>query len=319
MIALPLVWFISPLITTLKAVVRSPTALTRRKTVVIKMQMPREAFFELVSTMKESDAEGLLRDAETGDPLPTNRGTAHATVNRWKYSVEKGSALDRLLRFQDYDPAPAEMATATEADGAWEVEALEDRRVRNGKVEYLVVWAGEGWEGWPPESKRTWETEGRIHADLVAAYDQAAPALPPQVKRRKRKRAPALHARGHGAGRARLSVAAQRRGGVPQHISMACSPFHVEFVEAKDRSTMPRLTVTMHVLTMDKMGHIIFPTVYSDRRRAQLRLQARELLRQMIADPNNPTDNTMTPALTGTGTFSVTQSEAATLHVAAQA
>ena len=89
MIALPLVWFITPLITTLKAVVRSPTALTRRKTVVIKMQMPREAFFELVSTMKEGDAEGLLRDAETGDPLPTNRGTAHATVNRWKYSVEK--------------------------------------------------------------------------------------------------------------------------------------------------------------------------------------------------------------------------------------
>ena len=106
----------------------------------------------------------------------------------------QGSALDRLLRFQDYDPAPAEMATATEADGAWEVEALEERRVRNGKVEYLV-WAGEGWEGWPPEteSKRTWETEGRIHADLVAAYDQAAPALPPQVKRRKRKRAPARH------------------------------------------------------------------------------------------------------------------------------
>ena len=54
-----------------------------------------------------------------------------------------------------------------------------------------------------------------------------------------------------------------------------------------------------------KMGHIIWPTNFDSRTRAQLRLQARTLLKKMIDDPLSPVDETMAPALTGPGTEEV--------------
>ena len=70
---------------------------------------------------------------------------------------------------------------------------------------------------------------------------------------------------------------------------------------------MPRLRMTFFVLTMDKTGHITWPTSFDDRTQAALRKQARALLQQMIDDPLSPVDSTMAPALEGTGTSSIFQ------------
>ena len=60
-----------------------------------------------------------------------------------------------------------------------------------------------------------------------------------------------------GCARARLSSAEERRGGVPQDISMVCGNVLVSFKERIDESTMPIIIITLFVLTMDKNGHII--------------------------------------------------------------
>ena len=68
---------------------------------------------------------------------------------------------------------------------------------------------------------------------------------------------------------------------------------------------MPTATLTFKVLSLDKNGHIIWPTTFEAKTQAALRMQARALLQKMINDPNNPVDATMAPALTGTGTSSL--------------
>ena len=86
---------------------------------------------------------------------------------------------------------------------------------------------------------------------------------------------------------------------------MVCGNASVSFTEPLDEKTMPRLKLTLYVLTLDKHGHISFPTNYEAPTRAALRMQARALLKKMIDDPLNPCDATMAPALTATGTSSV--------------
>ena len=61
------------------------------------------------------------------------------------------------------------------------------------------------------------------------------------------------------------------------------------------------------VLTMDSRGHITWPTDFATATRAALRKQVRTLLKQMIADPLNPCDDSMSLALTGLGTSSIWQ------------
>ena len=51
---------------------------------------------------------------------------------------------------------------------------------------------------------------------------------------------------------------------------------------------MPTMTLTFFVLSMDKTGHIIWPTNFEAKTRAALRLQARALLQKMMDDPLNP-------------------------------
>ena len=113
--------------------------------------------------------------------------------------------------------------------------------------------------------------------------------------------------RGAGAARARLSGAEQRRGGVPQSISMVCGNVTIQLKESATQERMPTLTLTFFVLTMDKTGHILWPTNFEARTRAALRMQARALLRKMIDDPLNPVESTMAPALTAEGTNAVWQ------------
>ena len=155
------------------------------------------------------------------------------------------------------------------------------------------------WAGWD-ESFNTWEGLTRIDPNLVREYDgkparRARVAAPPQFKR------------GAGCARARLSVAEQKRGGVPQTMSMVCGNVLVHFTESIKQEKMPTLSITFYVLTMDKTGHITWPTDFDTQTRAQLRVQARKLLKSMIDDPLNPVDETMAPALTGAGTSALWQ------------
>ena len=107
--------------------------------------------------------------------------------------------------------------------------------------------------------------------------------------------------RGVGCARVRLTAASQRRGGVPQTLSMVCGNVLVKYVVPLSQSRPPQLTLVFGVLTMDKAGHITFPKDFDAHTEAALRMQARVLLQQMMTDPLNPADATMAPALTGTG------------------
>ena len=68
------------------------------------MAMPREIFEELMSELVEGDAEGLLRDAATQQLGPTS---TTAALHHWKYTIKRGSVLDRLFRLQTMDPTPS--------------------------------------------------------------------------------------------------------------------------------------------------------------------------------------------------------------------
>ena len=97
----------------------------------------------------------------------------------------------------------------------------------------------------------------------------------------------------------------QKCGGVVQTISMVCGNVQIHLKEPKRFERMPTLALTFKVMSMDKNGHIIWPTSFDVLTRARLRKQARILLQKMIDDPLNPVDATMEPALTGEGTSSV--------------
>ena len=113
-------------------------------------------------------------------------------------------------------------------------------------------------------------------------------------------RAPALPKRGAGAAHARLSGAEQRRGGVPQSISMVCGNVTIELKESVTQERMPRRSRSPSSCSRwTKTGpHHVAPTNFEARTRAALRMQERALLQKMIDDPLNPVDSTMAPALT---------------------
>ena len=148
----------------------------------------------------------------------------------------------------------------------------------------------------------TWEPPSNIDKALVASYEGIAQTAPSA-----RQRAPALTNRGQGAARAILSGAEQRRGGAPSKSSMVCGNIVVKFRESRSDKYMPKLSLTFKVLTMDDKGHITFPTEFSAPTQAALRLQARALLQKMVNDSLNPCNESMEPALTGTGTSSIWQ------------
>ena len=68
-------------------------------------------------------------------------------------------------------------------------------------------------------------------------------------------------------------------------------------VPALERA-MPTLIIKVSVATMDKQGHILWPTTYSAKTAAALRKQMRHHLQEMIHNPEYPTLSHMTPALT---------------------
>lgn len=248
----------------------------RRKMIVIKMLMPRSIFEAFLSPLKETDAEGLRR-APDNSLLPTSRTSA---LNKYKYLLRKGSVIDRLFRLQELDPEPPEPKPEPEVEqigeaNVFEVEQVVSSRKTGKRTEYQIKWRGF------PAAANTWEAASRIHPALVAAFE-GKPVPQPRVSK------PLLPKRGAGAARARLSCAEQRRGGVPQTISMICGNVVVELKESAAQERMPTMTLTFFVLSMDKTGHIIWPTNFEAKTRAALRLQARALLQKMMDDPLNP-------------------------------
>ena len=300
-VSLPLSWYIDPFYKTIRTIVRPATAITRRKEITIKMKMPREAFEEIFKELAVGDAVGVDRDASTGWLTPTS--PASSGINRFDFTIKRGSVTDKLFHGNLEVAAPpepkrkrklAEVAQIGE-DDIYEVEAIvTSRKVgrKKTKTEYLVKWVD-----WPDETN-TWEPASHIDPNIVAAYE-AKPLRAP------RHSVPTLHRRGSGCAKVLISHAAQKRGVVPETMSMLCGNWVVKYRESIDRSRMPTLELKVFVLSMDKRGHIIFPTDFATNTKAQLRMQARALLRKMIDDPLNPCDATMEPAMTGMGTFSI--------------
>ena len=173
----------------------------------------------------------------------------------------------------------------------YEVEKIIGARRVKSKFEYLIKWRG--WDA----TTNTWEPVMHIDPALIDAYH----GRPHQGRRQLAPR------RGKGCARARLSAADQRRGIVPHTISMVCGSVKAKLTVSRTDAYMPRASLQFFVLSMDKNGHIIWPTSFDAHTRAALRMQARAHLRAMIDDPKNPCDSTMEPAMTGTGTSAIWQ------------
>lgn len=296
-VSLPSSWFLDPFFASIRKMVRPSTATTRRKELTLDTKMPREIFEEIMAPVNEGEVVGLTRDPATNRLLPTS---TTRTLNKFEYMIRRGGVSDRLFHLGTLDPPepkpaktevapPAEVAAIGEED-VFEVEEISDKRKRGTITEYFIKWLH-----WPAENN-TWERASRIDPALVAAFE----GKPPPKKRRRL--APELPKRGAGCARAQLSKAEQRRGAVPEVMSMVCGNVRVEFEESIDESTMPSLKLIFYVMSMDKTGHIIWPTAFEKTAQAQIRLQARALLKKMIDDPLNPCDTTMEPALHGAGT-----------------
>jgi hypothetical protein len=285
-VSLPSSWFRAPLDKAIRKLVRPSVAHTRRKMLTIKMAMPREIFEEFLEPLQEEDGTGLVRTDE-GRLIPVNAAKKSSSVNRYVCTINKGSVSDRLfhLNTMDEQVEPIPVSEVGE-EGVYEVQAIWGSRPRKGKkgFEYLIKWAG--WDA----TTNTWEASTRIDPKLVAAYHGRPAPRKQQPKR------------GLGCARVRLSHAEHRRGGTPTTLSMVCGKVVAKLVESRTNAYMPLATLQFFVLSMDKTGHIIWPTDFDAHAKASLRMQARSLLRQMIADPANPADETMEPALQGHGT-----------------
>ena len=265
----------------------------------VKHAMPLQCFEQIMAELREGDADGIGRDSD-GMLIPTAKTRA---VHKYNYDIKKGSVSDRLFNLSALDTAPPEPKKAQklateqriiapgEEPDVYEVESVVGKRTVNGRIQYLIKWAG--WDA----STNTWEARARIHQALIRAYE----GLPPRPPRQQPRSASVPFKRGAGCARARLSLAEQRRGGVPTTISMVAGNVLIRYTVPKDKSKCPVLKVTFYVLTMDNQGFITWPTCFETGTEARLRKQARILLKKMMEDPMNPVDESFTPALTQTG------------------
>ena len=106
--------------------------------------------------------------------------------------------------------------------------------------------------------------------------------------------------RSMGCARLHLSHAAEARGHLAQVMAMICGNVVVDYKEPRGLKRMPRLTLRLIVLSMDREGHIIWPVDFEARTKAALRKQARALLQIMLGSPESypVTDATWQAALT---------------------
>ncbi|KAL1522203.1 hypothetical protein AB1Y20_021841 [Prymnesium parvum] len=106
--------------------------------------------------------------------------------------------------------------------------------------------------------------------------------------------------RGLKSSRLCLSHAAGERGETSELIAMVSGNVYMHLRERRDKMAMPSLDITLMVLTMDKNGHILWPTEYTVETKAALRKRVRAHLQLMFEDPLFPTTQvqTMQQALT---------------------
>ena len=290
-------WYLLPFWEKVKAFVRPTTAATRREEIVVKHAMPVQCFQKVMEALNEGDAEGIVRDS-AGLLKPTK---STAALHKYKYIIRKGSVSDKIFCMSALDTAPpepkiketktVETVAPGEEEDVYEVEAIVGKKTVNGRIKYNIKWRG--WDS----STNTWEARGRIHPDLVRAYE----GLPPRPPRPASSSERVPFKRGEGCARARLSKAEQRRGGVPTTMSMVAGNCIIDYRVPKNPLKCPSLKITFYILTMDNNGFITWPTNFEKGTEARLRKQARVLLKKMIDDPLNPCDETMAPALTQTG------------------
>ena len=103
--------------------------------------------------------------------------------------------------------------------------------------------------------------------------------------------------RGQGAARLILSEADEKRGMAGKLLAMVAGLLNIRYREPRREGGMPTLQVSFFVLTMDRAGHIIWPTNFALKTRATLRLLARREVKLMLADPLYPIDPLMSNAL----------------------
>ena len=104
--------------------------------------------------------------------------------------------------------------------------------------------------------------------------------------------------RGHGCARLHLSAAAEERGERTDLLAQVSGNTTITFKVPHEERVMPTLTMTTKVSTMDKNGHIIWPTTFGNATKAALRKQMRYHLKEMIDNPEYPTLTGMLPSLT---------------------
>ena len=166
---MPLLWFLGPFYQTMRTVVRPATAVTRRKQLVVKQRMPREAFEDIFGMLAEGDAVGVKRDPLTQMLVPTS---TTGGLNKFDFTIKRGVVTDKIFEGkleapeQPAEPKlkrPLEVAEIGE-DEIYEVEAILSSRTKGKKgkrTEYLVKWLG-----WPDETN-TWEPTSNLNLVVV--------------------------------------------------------------------------------------------------------------------------------------------------------
>ena len=82
---------------------------------------------------------------------------------------------------------------------------------------------------------------------------------------------------------------------------MVAGTLSFTYIEPKNQMDMGKLVLSFMVMTMNKNGHITWPSVFSVKSKATLRKAARANLQDMLDDPVYPTHPSMRAALTGMG------------------
>lgn len=103
LIRVPRAWFFNPLRQSMRRLVRPCTALTRRKQLTIKKEIPLRVFEQLMSTLGPEDVKGLNRTEVAGRLIPTKQTK---NLRRYEYVINKGSALNKFFNLESADRRP---------------------------------------------------------------------------------------------------------------------------------------------------------------------------------------------------------------------
>ena len=95
-----------------------------------------------------------------------------------------------------------------------------------------------------------------------------------------------------------LSQAAAKRGELTNLIAGVTGNVVIQLKVSNMLRAMPLLTLQYAISSMDKRGHILWPTTYEVRTAAALRKQLRFHLKTMMESDEYPTLEHMTPSLT---------------------